>query len=64
MVQLLFQPLHGLKPGSKDWAEAIRDHSALEKLIVWRGGPIIVGASLQRNLHWLHCFSSVRRRGA
>eukprot|EP00435_Cladocopium_sp_Y103_P004693 s165_g1.t1 len=43
----------------KDWADSIRGHSALEKLIVHRGGPIIVGSSLQRNLHWLHCFSTV-----
>lgn len=59
LQQLLSNRKGSQSSEDKDWAEAIRDHSALEKLIVWRGGPIIVGASLQRNLHWLHCFSSV-----
>eukprot|EP00438_Fugacium_kawagutii_P002881 Skav222175 [mRNA] locus=scaffold3048:270233:276461:- [translate_table: standard] len=44
---------------TKEWAETIESHPAIEKLTVFRGGPIIVGASLQRNLHWLHGFSTV-----
>ena len=45
--------------GSKEWANSMQWHSALEKLQVFRGGPIIVGGSLQKNLHWLHCFSTI-----
>lgn len=44
---------------TEEWAETIKSHPAIEKLTVFRGGPIIVGASLQRNLHWLHGFSTV-----
>lgn len=46
LQQLLSNRKGSQSSEDKDWAEAIRDHSALEKLIVWRGGPIIVGASL------------------
>ncbi|CAE7571533.1 unnamed protein product [Symbiodinium natans] len=46
-------------PQDKNWAERLSAMPASAELRVFRGGPVIVGSSLQPNLEWVHSFPEI-----
>ncbi|CAE7552470.1 yjiC [Symbiodinium sp. CCMP2592] len=46
-------------PQDKKWAEKLSEVPAAAELRVFRGGPVIVGSSLQANIDWVHSFPDV-----